>query len=92
MPATVLGLVIGSVFVRLVRVNLIQTLKGDYVEAARARGVSEAFGRVPPRVQERARAGHHGGGPAVRPAVRRRRPHGGDLQLAAGSDRSWSGI
>ena len=41
MPATVLGLVIGGVFVRLVRVNLIQTLKGDYVEAARARGISE---------------------------------------------------
>jgi len=41
MPATVLGLVIGGVFIRLVRVNLIQTLKGDYVEAARARGVGE---------------------------------------------------
>ena len=41
MPATVLGLVIGGVFIRLVRVNLIQTLKGDYVEAARARGVTE---------------------------------------------------
>jgi peptide/nickel transport system permease protein len=41
MPSVVLGLVIGSVFVRLVRVNLIQTLKGDYVEAARARGIPE---------------------------------------------------
>jgi peptide/nickel transport system permease protein len=41
MPATVLGLVIGGVFIRLVRVNLLQTLKGDYVEAARARGVKE---------------------------------------------------
>ena len=41
LPSVVLGLVIGSVFVRLVRVNLIQTLKGDYVEAARARGVPE---------------------------------------------------
>jgi peptide/nickel transport system permease protein len=41
MPATVLGLVIGGVFIRLVRVNVIQTLKGDYVEAARARGVKE---------------------------------------------------
>jgi peptide/nickel transport system permease protein len=41
LPATVLGLVIGGVFIRLVRVNLIQTMKGDYVEAARARGVSE---------------------------------------------------
>jgi peptide/nickel transport system permease protein len=41
MPAVVLGLVIGGVFIRLVRVNMLQTLKGDYVEAARARGVSE---------------------------------------------------
>jgi peptide/nickel transport system permease protein len=41
MPSIVLGLVIGGVFIRLVRVNLLQTLKGDYVEAARARGVRE---------------------------------------------------
>ncbi len=41
MPALVLGLVTSGVFLRLVRVNLIQTLKGDYVEAARARGVPE---------------------------------------------------
>jgi peptide/nickel transport system permease protein len=41
MPAVVLGLVIGGVFIRLVRVNLLQTMKGDYVEAARARGVTE---------------------------------------------------
>jgi peptide/nickel transport system permease protein len=41
LPACVLGLVIGGVFIRLVRVNLIQTLKGDYVEAARARGIPE---------------------------------------------------
>ena len=27
--------------IRLVRVNLLQTMKGDYVEAARARGISE---------------------------------------------------
>ncbi len=41
LPATMLGLVIGGVFIRLVRVNVITTLKGDYVEAARARGVPE---------------------------------------------------
>jgi peptide/nickel transport system permease protein len=41
MPAMVLGLVIGGVFIRLVRVNVMQTLKGDYVEAARARGLPE---------------------------------------------------
>ncbi|HEV3480663.1 MAG TPA: ABC transporter permease [Gaiellaceae bacterium] len=41
LPATTLGLVIGGVFIRLVRVNVLQTLQGDYIEAARARGLSE---------------------------------------------------
>ena len=41
LPATTLGLVTAGVIIRLVRVNLLQTLRGDYVEAARARGVSE---------------------------------------------------
>ena len=40
-PAIVLGLTISGVLIRLVRVNLLQTMRGDYVEAARARGVSE---------------------------------------------------
>lgn len=44
LPATTLGLVIGGIFIRLVRVNMLQTLKADYVEAARARGVRE--GRI----------------------------------------------
>jgi len=41
LPAITLGLAIGGIFVRLVRVNMIQTLKADYVEAARARGIPE---------------------------------------------------
>jgi peptide/nickel transport system permease protein len=41
LPAVTLGLVISGVLIRLVRVNLMQTMRGDYVEAARARGVSE---------------------------------------------------
>lgn len=41
LPATTLGLVIGGVFIRLVRVNVLQTMRGDYVEAARARGIRE---------------------------------------------------
>ncbi|MFL6240515.1 MAG: ABC transporter permease [Actinomycetes bacterium] len=41
MPAFTLGLLICGVFIRLVRVNLIQSLRGDYVEAARARGIRE---------------------------------------------------
>jgi len=41
LPAVTLGLLISGVLIRLVRVNLLQTMRGDYVEAARARGVSE---------------------------------------------------
>jgi peptide/nickel transport system permease protein len=41
LPGTTLGLVIGGIFVRLVRVNMLQTLRSDYVEAAHARGVGE---------------------------------------------------
>lgn len=41
MPAVTLGLLLAGVVIRLVRVNVIQTLKGDYIEAARARGIPE---------------------------------------------------
>jgi peptide/nickel transport system permease protein len=41
LPSITLGLVIGGIFIRLVRVNMLQTLKSDYVEAARARGIPE---------------------------------------------------
>jgi peptide/nickel transport system permease protein len=42
LPGVTLGLLICGVFIRLVRVNVIQTLKHDYIEAARARGISES--------------------------------------------------
>jgi len=41
LPALTLGLVTAGVFIRLVRINVIRTLRDDYIEAARARGVSE---------------------------------------------------
>jgi peptide/nickel transport system permease protein len=41
LPALTLGLLTGGVFLRLVRVNLLQTMRSDYVESARARGVPE---------------------------------------------------
>ena len=41
LPGVTLGLLTGGVFIRLVRVNMLQTLRADYVEAARARGVDE---------------------------------------------------
>jgi peptide/nickel transport system permease protein len=41
LPAVTLGLVTAGVFIRLIRVNVMRTMKDDYIEAARARGVSE---------------------------------------------------
>jgi peptide/nickel transport system permease protein len=40
LPAVTLGLLICGVFIRLVRVNILQTVQSDYVEAAEARGIS----------------------------------------------------
>jgi peptide/nickel transport system permease protein len=40
LPGVTLGLVISGVFIRMVRVNMLQTLRADYVEAAHARGVA----------------------------------------------------
>jgi peptide/nickel transport system permease protein len=40
LPATTLGLLICGVFIRLVRVNILQTMQADYVEAAEARGIA----------------------------------------------------
>ncbi|MEV0250363.1 ABC transporter permease [Nocardia sp. NPDC050712] len=40
LPAIALGLLTAGVFLRLVRINLIQTLRADFVDAARARGLT----------------------------------------------------
>jgi len=41
LPALALGLLTAGVFIRLIRINLLQTLRADFVTAARARGVAE---------------------------------------------------
>jgi len=41
LPAVTLGLLICGVFIRLVRVNMLQTMQTDYVEAAEARGLKK---------------------------------------------------
>ena len=41
LPATTLGLITAGVFIRLIRINVIRTLRDDYIEAARARGITE---------------------------------------------------
>ncbi|OBF16215.1 ABC transporter permease [Mycobacterium sp. ACS4331] len=40
LPALALGLLTAGVFLRLVRVNMLQTLRSGYVDAAKARGLS----------------------------------------------------
>jgi peptide/nickel transport system permease protein len=40
LPALTLGVFICGVFIRLVRINILQTIQSDYVEAATARGVA----------------------------------------------------
>ncbi|MGH3342334.1 MAG: ABC transporter permease [Carbonactinosporaceae bacterium] len=42
LPAATLGLLVTGIFLRLVRVNVMQALQGDYIEAARARGLPES--------------------------------------------------
>jgi peptide/nickel transport system permease protein len=42
LPAVTLGLLLSGIFIRLVRVNVLMSLKGDYIEAARARGIKES--------------------------------------------------
>ncbi|HEY9653731.1 MAG TPA: ABC transporter permease [Coleofasciculaceae cyanobacterium] len=41
LPSLTLGILLSGIFERIVRVNLKKTLKADYVEAARARGIQE---------------------------------------------------
>ncbi|OLP16931.1 ABC transporter permease [Leptolyngbya sp. 'hensonii'] len=41
LPSLTLGILLSGIFERIVRVNLRQTLRADYVEAARARGIPE---------------------------------------------------
>ncbi|MBD2778299.1 ABC transporter permease [Iningainema tapete] len=41
LPSCTLGVLLSGIFERIVRVNLKQTLRADYVEAARARGIPE---------------------------------------------------
>lgn len=41
LPSITLGLILAGVFLRLTRINVIETLQQDYITAARARGVRE---------------------------------------------------
>jgi peptide/nickel transport system permease protein len=43
LPSLTLALLICGVFIRLVRVNMLQTMQTDYVEAAEARGIKRSL-------------------------------------------------
>ena len=64
------------------RVNIIQTLQADYVEAARARGVSETAGGARHAFRNALVPVVTVMGLQVGAAARRRRAHRDDLQLA----------
>ena len=72
LPAVTLGLVTAGVFIRLVRVNVIRTMKDDYIEAARARGIDE-----------RSVVYHHAFRNALVPVITDRRPDGRAAALGA---------
>ena len=75
LPALALGLLTAGVFLRLVRVNMLQTLRAGYIDAARARGLSEGVVVRTPRVPQRAGARRDGDGHADRAAAGRRGAH-----------------
>ena len=82
LPAVTLGLLICGVFIRLVRVNMLQTMQTDYVEAAEARGIKRGKVTWRARVPQRAGAGDHRDRAPVRAAAGRRGPDRDDVQLA----------
>ena len=41
LPTVTLGLILSGVFVRMTRINVIETMQADYIGAARARGIRE---------------------------------------------------
>ena len=86
LPAVTLGLLICGVFIRLVRVNMLQTMQTDYVEAAEARGLKRSSVTWRHALPQRARPRDHRDRAPVRAAPGRGDPDRADLQLAG--DRS----
>ena len=81
LPALALGLLTAGVFLRLVRVNMLQTLRaGLHRRGAGPRAVGGGGGATP-RVPQRAGARRHGDGDADRAAAGRRGAHGDHVRV-----------
>ena len=59
MPSITLGLFQMTLIMRLVRAEMLEVLRTDYIRFARARGLTFARHPLRPRAQEYAGAGHH---------------------------------
>ena len=82
LPALVLGLASAAPLLRYTRASMLEALNGEYVVAAKAKGLDPEHGRRPPCVQELADPDHHRHRPAAPRARGRRRHHRADLRLA----------
>ena len=61
MPSFALGFAVAAVTTRITRSSMIEALTQDYIETARAKGLSIAVDRAQARLPQRAGAGHHRG-------------------------------
>ena len=84
LPAITLGLYQMTLIMRLVRAEMLEVLRSDYIKFARARGLSDRAVQFRPRAQEHAGAGHHHHRAATREHHRLRHHHRDCLPVAGG--------
>ena len=82
LPAMVIGLASAAPLLRYTRASMLEALNGEYVVAAKAKGLAPNTVMRPPRVPELAHPDHHGHRPAAPGARGGRRHHRADLRLA----------
>ncbi len=82
LPAISLGAALAAILARMTRATLLEELREQYVQAARARGVSRTPRGAPPRVPQQPDPGRHARRAAVRRRADRRGHHRDDLCLA----------
>jgi peptide/nickel transport system permease protein len=65
LPSITLGLYQMTLIMRLVRSEMLEVMRQDYIRFARARGLKDRAIQLPPCAEEHAGAGDHGDGPAT---------------------------
>ena len=85
LPAITLGLFQLTLIMRLVRAEMLEVLRTDYIKFARARGLSRPRRQLRPRAEEHAGAGHH----HHRAAARRRSSRSRSSPRRCSSGPAW---